>query len=330
MSFLVSDQIQNMQLELNILNQAMDDNDFILFLNRTNEYFGTNYKMPTSERQSDFLMFNGVNEYPLPEDFAGIIEPKRPYGNLSPTFQHQTTKSFVHWPYGYATSFKFDRENQYLVANMPDGTRATLNACDSLTENGTWAASDGASGLFLDNQIYTEGTGSLNFTITAGVDAILTCTGMSAAVDATDYLNQGWIFLDIDCPNSNTTALTSITLRIGSDASNYYEMIATTRYRGDTILNNWGLVGFNMATKTTVGSPDVTGIDYIRVAIAGAETGTYRLDNIFLANAVYFQLPYYSQYNIKADDGTYKAQITAIGDTVSMSKWCRIYGCIYL
>lgn len=318
MSFLLSDQISAMQLELNtITGQMVDDSDWMLFMNRAVEYISTGYKMPTTERQHDLLLFNGVNEYALPDDFAGIIQPKRYYGNWSPTFAHETTDAFVHWPYGYTTSLMFDRESQYLVANCPAGNYLQLNNCDSLTENGAWAASGDASNLVLDTQIFVEGTGALRFTITpSSGTAVLTCTNMNDPVDISAYLTQGWLFFNPQCPNANASALTGATIRIGSDASNYYELSATTRYRGDSILNGWGLVGFNMMEKITVGSPDDTSIDYIEIGLDGGDAGTYRLDNIFIAEANYFQLPYYSRYNIKAADGTYKALITATDDTV--------------
>lgn len=320
MSFIVSEKISEMQLELNILGQAMDDDDFILFLNKANEYVATGYKMPTTERLADLLLFNGVNENPLPSDFAGIIEPQRPYGIHSPNFQHETSREFMHWPYGHVTGLRFDRDYQFLLTNTADSGKIQLQECESLTENGTWAIIGDGSNLAVDTQIFTQGNGSLRFTITdLGGTTTLTCTNIVNPIDITDYLTQGWVFLDLQCPTSNTTAISSVQLRVGSDSTNYYEITATDRYRGDDILNGWGLIGFDMANKTTTGTPDDTNIDYIQIVIingVSGTSGTYRLDNIFLAEAVYYQLPYYSQYNIKADDGTYKAQITEIGDTV--------------
>ena len=319
MSFLVSTKIQEMQLELNVLGQAMDDDDFMLFLNKANEYIQTGYKMPTTERAADLLLFNGVNEYPLPSDFAGIIEPKRPYGLTSPYFKHRRDTDFVHDPVGRITGFKHSRDTQFLLANETEGSKTLFNACDSLTGNGTWAVSGDGASLALDQQIFTEGTGSLKFTVTAsGGTTTLTCTGMNP-VDITDFLLQ-YLFLDLGCPASNTTAITSVRLRVGSDSTNYYQATSTTRYRGDSILNAFGLIGFDMSGKSTTGTPDDDQIDYIQILITHGTTGVdgaYHLDNIFAAESVYYILPYYSQYNIKDDDGsTYKAAIVETGDTV--------------
>lgn len=320
MSFLVSDVIQQMQLELNVLGQAMDDDDFILFLNKANEYVATGYKMPTTERLSDLLLFTGVNEYALPSDFAGIIEPQKPYGNWNPNFNHQSTREFMHWPYGRTTSLRFDRDSQYLVINEPSGDTIQLQDFESLTDNGAWSISGDGSNLALDTQIFTQGNASLRFTVTgSGGTTTLACTGMTYPLDITDFLTQAWIFIDLQCPSTNTSAITSIQIRIGSDASNYYQMSATTRYRGDTIVGGWGLIGFDLAAKTTTGTPDYTNIDYIQIVITNGTSGTngtYRLDNLFLAKAMYFQLPYYSRFNIKDNDGTYKAEIETTDDTV--------------
>lgn len=48
MSFNVGQAIQDVSQELNIVGQKVSTADFLLFFNRTNKYFQTNYKMPTT------------------------------------------------------------------------------------------------------------------------------------------------------------------------------------------------------------------------------------------------------------------------------------------
>lgn len=320
MSFIVSDAVNEMQQELNLLGQTMANSDYFLFLNRAIQYFGSNYKLPTTERQSDLLLFTGVNEYPLPDDFAALGMPKRPYGMWSPNFAHETVREFVHWPYGFTTGLKFDRGSQYLVANMPDGSTLQVQDCDSLTDNGTWAVSGDGSALALDGQIFEQGTGSLRFTVTPSTGTtVLTCTGLTYPIDMTDYLAQ-WAFLDPQGPSGMTSDVSSVELRLGSSASNYYAVTATARYRGDGISGGWGLAGFDLAAKATVGSPSAASISYVRIAIVHGTSpdvaGTWRMDNVFLAKPTYFQLPYYGRYNVLGSDGSYKAKVTDLADTV--------------
>ena len=107
MSFLVSDAIQDMNQELNLIGQRMTDSDYILFLNRANKYFYTNYKMPTSQARTSLIAYAGVEEYGLESDFIGLIEPERPYAEWSPNFYHTTEKEFTHWPYGRTMAIKW-------------------------------------------------------------------------------------------------------------------------------------------------------------------------------------------------------------------------------
>ena len=320
MSILISSAIDQCRQELNILSQRVSDSDFLLFFDRANKFFNTSMRLPTVERESNLLLFTGVKEYPLPSDYTGIIEPKRPYDLYSPDFANTTPNSFVHWPYGRQTAIKWIRETPFLIANESSGSSQLINACDSLTDNGTWAISGDGSSLAVDSQIFTAGTGSLRFTVTAsGGTTTLTCTSMSSTVDLTDYLTQGWIFLDLDAPSTNTADLTSVRLRVGSSASAYYQMTSTTRFRGDTIGPGWGQMGFDLSGKTTTGSPTVTAINYIQILLTTGTTGidgTYRVDNIFGALPTFYLLPYYSKNNIKAASGTYKESPTATDDTI--------------
>lgn len=275
--------------------------------------------MPTCERETDLVYYPGVRDYALPTDFTGTIMPKRPDDLHSDTFSHQTSKSFAHWPYGNITAVKWSRETPYFEMNSTDGSPMKIQECESLTENGTWTISGDSGTVAVDKYIYSQGVGSLQFTVTpSSGTTTLTCTGFSA-VDITDILTSGRLFLDLQPPSTNSTALTSVTLRIGSSASNYYEISATTRQRGDTILNGWGIIGFDPSTKTTTGTPDSTSTTYLQVIINHGLTGVsgvYHLDNIFASFAKYFQLPYYSKYNVKDVSGNYKERITATDDTV--------------
>jgi len=319
MSFVVGTAIGEMNQELNLVGQRMSDTDYILFLNRTIKYFYTSLKLPTCQRSFDLIAYPGVKEYPLPTDFIGIIEPGRPYDLWSPNFEHKTERDFIHWPYGQSTSIKFVQETPFLIFNETGSSAVGVNSCDDLTAGGTWVISGDGSALALDNQIYTAGTGSLRFTVTASSGSTtLTCTSLSR-VDITSYLTSGQLFLDLQLPSTNTVATSSVSIKIGTSASAYYTVSDTMRQRGDTILNGWGLIALDLTAATKVGSPDSTDIEYFQVTINHGLTGvngTYRLDNIFLSTGVYYQVPYYSKYNVKASDGTYKERITATDDTV--------------
>jgi len=320
MSFLQSTFISDARQETSTAGTRISDTNFILYMNRAIKYFTTNYKIPTTERKADFLAFGNVYEYPLPSDFVGIIPPRRPYELHSPDFLHETSRSFVRWLHGKKTAIAHDRETAFLQANTDDGISVAIHSCNTLDENGTWSISGDGSALAQDLQIYTEGTGALKFTITGSGGTTTLVNSDFSALDITSYLTAGWLFLDLQTPSANTTAVTSVRVRIGSDASNYYEVTNTIRHRGNSILNGWGLIGFDMSGKTTTGTPDDDAINYCQVVITHAADssmdGTYRMDNIFLSLPTYYELPYYSKNNVKTSGDVYQEAVTSTGDTI--------------
>jgi hypothetical protein len=318
MSFLVSDAYNDALTALNSAGQSVDETDYLYFLNETNKEYMTQTKAPTTERVHDLVLYGGINEYPLPSDWLAIIEPELPYGQTSPRFSHVTSRDFSHFPHGRITGIRHDRENGFLIANEPSATYALINGCDSLTADGTWTISGDGSALVSDEEVKTQGGASVRFTVTpSGGSTTLECAGFTA-FNVTDFLTQGRFALDLGCPSANTTALASVTLRLGSDASNYYSMQATIRHRGDTILGGFGIISFDPLTKTTTGTPTDTAIDYLAVIVNHGTTGvsgTYRLDNIFACSGIYYRLPYYSRSNVKTQAGAYQQDVTATDDT---------------
>lgn len=321
MSLLVSDAIAEMQIELTIAGQKIGTDDFYLYLNRANKFFYTGFKMPTCEKLTDAIVYSSIKEYPLPTDFIGLIMPKRPPALWSPNFMMNRPTDIAHWPHGRLTGIAWSQETPYAVLNdEAAGSNVALNNCESLTENGTWAVSGDGSALAVDDQTYSAGIASLRFNVTAsGGTTTLACTNMDQ-VDLTDYIATGFAFIDLKPPNTNTVAITSVAVRIGSDASNYYLLTATTRFRGDSILSGFGPIGFDWSTKTTVGSPDVTALDYLQIVIthgtSSAVNGIWHIDNIFSALGVYYQLPYYSKYNVKSNGGVYKEKVSSTDDSI--------------
>lgn len=319
MSYQISSLIEDCQRELNIIDESVDEGDFILFGNNANDYFRTTFKMPTSEAQADLVLYEGVPEYALPSDFQSIIQPRRPWEFTSPSFVHGTEKSIYNYPFGNNTAIKWYRETPVLVATYSGGQSLLVQSCDDLTNDGTWAVSGDGSSLLEDQQVYVQGEGSLRFTVTAsGGTTTLTCTNASQ-FDVTDYLNDGRLFLDLQCPSTNTAAITSVRVRIGNDASNYYEQTATTRHNGSTILGGWGVISCDLTTATETGTVTDNELDYIQVLITHGVTGvngSYRLDNIFLSKGTYFILPYYSKFNVKTASNAYIEKATASTDTI--------------
>lgn len=316
MSFAIQDASQDCQNELNIIDQRVTPTDFLLFFNRANKYFMSSYKMPTTQRVQDYLLFNTVREYPLPADFVGMMNMERPYELDQQNFMHSTEANFMRWMQENWSAIKFDKELKLLMMNYLTGDKMVIHNLSDLTTNGTWVAGGDASNLVIDGQYYTAGNGSMRVTVTGATGSMtLTGTGISK-FDLTQYINNGFEFLDVY--NSNPSPIWNIQLRIGSDASNYYQTTATTRYNGQSMDYSFGQVGFDLTAKTTVGTPVLTALTYVKITVNFDPTfsGTLRFDNLFVANPTYFKMPYYSLYNVKTNAGVYQEKATAQSDTI--------------
>lgn len=340
MPLLVSDVVQAAQQELNYQSGTQfSDADIILFLNRANKYFYTTFFLPTCAKLCDLLVYYGVPEYPLPADFDWTMEPRRPYDLISPVWSGSTERSIYRWNHGNQVAVKFYRSTPVLVLSALSSSWCTpsspggspnsvqisnswgqIDPCESLTDNGPWAISGDGSNLIIDNSIYSQGIASFRFTVTpSSGTTTLTNPALTTAFDFTTLLNTCKTFLDLKPPQSNTVPIASVTFRFGSDASNYYQVVATQRQNGQPIDTGFGLVAFDFSQKTTVGTPVVNNLTYLQIIINHGTVGIagdYHMDNIFFALPVFYNLPYYATSNIEAADGTFKDEITDVSDTI--------------
>lgn len=325
MSLIASDAEGRIYQELNLIGQQVSQADVFMYLSDAVNYFVTTYALPTAKKSQGMLIFNGVRYYGLPSDFATLGEFQRPPAIWSPRFMNTTDRQLAHWPYGRATALQYDGSTPFLdVQDNLDGTQTLLASCDGTT--GVTISGDG-SGLAVNNMIYTQGAGSLQFTITPSTgQTVLTFTGLDQQ-DITDWLTRNWNFLDLILPSTNTVALASLKLRIGNNASNYYEMSATTAYRGNSILTGLNQIGFDFTTAAQTGTVTKTSVTWMQVIINNGVTGTggvYYLDNIFTAQGNYFLLPYYSKYNVAASSSSAasKDTVTAPSDVILLPVEC--------
>ncbi len=208
-------------------------------------------------------------------------------------------------------------DNDILVVNYPRQPSVQVHNCDSLTTNGAWAASVGASNLTIDELIYKEGQGALNFDTVAGTSLILTNSTLTA-LDLEALKNQShflmWVYLPV------ITNFTSIALRWGSSSTAYWEKTETVPAGAADLKIGWNLFAFRWADATQTLTPDETAIDYLRIAItyASAKTATdFRIDDIRVGKETEMELDYYSLAMAQQSDGDYQLEFDA--DDVTQS-----------
>lgn len=264
------------------------------------------------------VLYDETFDYACPADLKGdrIIDV-RPLAKRYPSDKFTQTydepfdinKTWV-WNGGLAaTTWNTGIKSIRLAKSLRKG--ALLNACNSLTSNGTWAGGGDVTGLTTDTVNFVDANASLRFDLSgAGTTGYLECTGMDS-VDLSDNEDEGANLLWFYKPTGMD--LTSVTLRWGSSSTDYWEATVTANNVSTAFQDYWNLLKFNWVGASETGSPDASAIDYLRVSFVydGDPATSVRLDNIkgFLGTA--YQIEYYSKFLFRdATTGVFQETIT--------------------
>lgn len=276
-----------------------------------------------TRRTKKFDYIDGVSEYSL----QNYIEATMLDNDGSTTIADFKNPFELRVPGSYASKFVFKETpevrdairdgknvnwygevNDLLLISYPRQVSALLHDCDSLTSNGTVAASGDATNLTIDDQIFDQGSGALNFDVSSGTSLVITFTGINAK-DLTEFQNKSYLTLKAWLPT--ITNFSSIKLEWGDDASNNWSKTETLPAGNRELETGKNLFAFSWKNATEVGSPDVASINFLRVTItfSSAITDTdFRLDDIRIGQAVEMELDYYSQAMVKNSSGTYQLE----------------------
>lgn len=319
----------------NLQTKAQDPNltaaTAVIYLNDAILDVKADYRIRSAIRRETIKIYKDVNEYPLPipsgateTDFESICDLTEWFeGTASASrFNRVTPSRFarkmdVGYQDNYITPFIRNGQNMLLVDYDPGTSNVTVEACDDLTTNGSWAASGDANNLTADDQTYLEGGGALNFDITPSTLTATLTNSTLAAVDLTDYENNASLFLYAYLPSA--TNITSLALRWGSDSSNYWSKTVTTQHNGLAFQDGWNLLSFDWNAATKTASPTVSAINYLQAnmvmnASQVADTD-FRIDGIVARQSKDMYFLYDSSSWVKTSAGAVKNAFIATDDT---------------
>jgi len=211
----------------------------------------------------------------------------------------------------------------------------TLHTCDSVTTNGTWAATADASNLTADTDNYISGSGSLNFDMAAGgATGYIEISDMTQ-VNLTDHDEKSSIFVWVYIPDYSDAegdTVTNFILRWGNDSSAYWSRTITTNNEGATFYDGWNLLRFDWNGATETGTVDPETIDYIRLTVTksaslAADTD-WRVDSITSKIGDIYNVVYYSKYGWQNSSGSYIEESSATTDLLNAdTDEIEIIGC---
>lgn len=270
-------------------------------------------------------LHNDIYDYTAPSDLKG-----NSVTDIRPQVNRQSSDSLSQ---RFGKEFDLSKKENTFFVHYDGGTKSlrisksltpaaiTINNCNSLTANGTWAA-DGtyAHNLTKDILDYFTGGASLNFdlNIGTGVTGYLENSTMSQ-VDLTDEDERGVIYARVYIPD--TTLITNFILRWGNDSSNYWSKTVTTPHDATSFKTGWNILAFDWNGATETGTVDPATIDYLRMTVTyttATEETDLRLDQITCSRGVIWEIVYYSECLFRTTAGTWQTTTTKDTDIINL------------
>jgi len=254
--------------------------------------------IPEASGIQNITLYNGVYDYPIDTKVFGTkvvdIAPQgisRPaWDGVTKTNQQNFDRTKGYLANGTRFTFKY-LSGTPIIRIETQNTVQNVNV-DTCTTLSNWVESGSLSSLTVNTSNYYQQPASLRFTLTGSSAGILTET-LSNAIDLGSYEDVGVVFLAVYIPDSTT--LTSIQLKMGSDSTNYDSKTVTQGFTGAWTSNNWQLVAFDMSAATTTGTPDWDAIDYVQITFNHTATQTnFRIGDLFISQPSANQIFYYS------------------------------------
>lgn len=259
-------------------------------------------------------LFSFFYEYQCPSDLKGYAiidipaQAKREDGefNLVPSEQFRRNAK----PGDIAVE-DFNGTRLLLInSQVTDYTSTIVSTDDVDIGSVSWTAVGDATNVEQNTDDYVRGSGSIEFDIGSGAT---TTAGISIAsfeaVDLDDYIGHTASAF-VQARITSTTNITNYKLRLGQDASNYYEYTATTKNDGTAFSTGWNELRFDLTTPTTTtGSPSSLNVDYCALYMTKTtgkinENG-YMFNGLLVKKGKYHNVMYYTKYGWKTSAGTY-------------------------
>src|SRR3990167_9507216 len=272
-------------------------------------------------------LFANSYEYAAPSDLKGekIIDIRKQVNRPSNErwllvddvdFDRMKSNSY------YRVAIRDENFSKLLRIDAIDTSKSkSIHTCESLTANGTWAATADAENLTLDNDNYISGGGALNFDMAAGGTTGYIENSTLTDVDLTDYDEKGsifvWVFIP-DYSDAQGDTVTNFILRWGNDSSNYWSRTITTNNEGATFRDGWNLLRFDWNGATETGTVAPATVDYLRLTITkstdlAADTD-WRVDNFIARIGEIYDVVYYTKYGWQTSALAYIEESTAATD----------------
>lgn len=161
--------------------------------------------------------------------------------------------------------------------------KVTIHACN--TTSPTFAGSGDAQEINTDTTTYKRANASVKFSLGTALSApsgtSATLTASPTSVDLTNYSGTGKLRFWFQ----GASTVSSIEVRWGSSATDYWSKTLTTDINGTAIDANFRFFEIDWATASTTGAPNAAAVGYLQVILthsAVAYTQNLRIDDFVM------------------------------------------------
>lgn len=282
--------------------------------------------VPEASGRQAFMLYDGVTDYaPGSTIFGNALVDLRPQGqNRLPWDTVEKTyigrfDRLKQWktPSGYLVTFEYRQGQQIMRVNSAKAQQRII--VDSMSATTGWSLGGTATSLLPDTTVYYQQPGALRFNLSAsGSEGTLSRT-LTSPLNLTAYQGVGVGFLAFDPPTTAIGHLTSIKLRLGSSASNYYEVDVTQGFTGAWYANEYQLVAFDLATASQTGTPVITAMQYVELLFDydGTAMTNVRVGGLWLSLPSPHEMLFYSAAVFIPSNGQVpQTTISSVNDTI--------------
>ena len=265
-------------------------------------------------RRATLNIFDGIYDYTPAADVKELIDVRpQTYERYS---DDRSRRRFIE-----DFDFRKRNENNDFSLEYLEGTKIlryardvgnSISVAETLDDN--WTAGTGVSNIAEDTIIFSENSRSLRFDASSGSN-LITWAITTPKVDLSTHTQKSSFFLWVYYPDSSL--ITSLTLRVGSSASDYYEITGTIHF--GSIRSGWNLYRFDWSGVSDSGTTDEANTDYVRLALVTTATATnIRIGKLTSKLPTPREYVYYSYYLFRSSSGTFKEVPTVDTDVVNL------------
>lgn len=250
--------------------------------------------IPEASGIQNLVIYDGVYDYPCDTRIFGTaindIRPqgitRQPSDGVLKTNQQLFDRTKGFYPSGTTSTFEYRNGTPIIRIVAPYPTQR--QNIDTMTAIGNspnqWVLGGTASGLVVDQTNYYQTPASLRFTITGLGTGTMTKT-LQNPISMSNYQGVGVAFVAMQIPTGTTpSALATMSLKLGSDGSNYSLVTQATGFVGAWTAGEWVLVAFDFSNPSVVGTPNWSSIQYAQVLMGTLSTiVNFRLGGLFVS-----------------------------------------------